>query len=134
MTPHVQTYCSPSTLTNMEEVKVVVLHKTLRCFWRFFQQGAHIPCSYVDGSFVVPESSDSNSGLPKIGVHLTDVLIILTFDLILMINIIVLLYVVMTETSSWMVNFGALLYPLFICLCDCKTASKGHSIYSWFVW
>ena len=35
---------------------------------------------------MVPESSDSNSGLPKIGVHLTDVLIILTFDLILMIN------------------------------------------------
>ena len=90
MTPHVQTYCSPSTLTNMEEVKVVVLHKTLCCFWRFFQHGAHIPCSYVDGSFVVPESSDSNSGLPKIGVHLTDALIILTFDLILMINCITL--------------------------------------------
>ena len=27
-----------------------------------------------------------------------------------------------------MVNFGVLFYPLFICLCDCKTASKGHSI------
>ena len=35
----------------------------------------------------------------------------------------------MTETSSWMVNFGVLLYPLIICLCDCKTTSKGHSIH-----
>ena len=35
----------------------------------------------------------------------------------------------MTETSSWMVNFGVLLYPLIICSCDCKTTSKGHSIH-----
>ena len=36
----------------------------------------------------------------------------------------------MTETSSWIVNFGVLLYPLFICLRDCKTASGVHSIQS----
>ena len=50
-----------------------------------------------------------------------DLLILLTYDLIFMINNIVLPYLVMTEPffwiyyNAWMVNFGV----LFICLCDC---------------
>ena len=39
---------------------------------------------------MVPESSDSKSGLPEIGVHLMDVLIILTLDLIFVIKCITL--------------------------------------------
>ena len=39
---------------------------------------------------MVQESSDSKSGLPEIGVHLMDVLIILTLDLIFVINCITL--------------------------------------------
>ena len=62
-----------------------------------------------------------------------DLLIILTFDLIFMINCITL----HCYDRNFFLDcqFCVLLYPLFIWLCDFKTASKGHSICNnWFVW
>ena len=64
---------------------------------------------------------------------LTDVLIILIFDLIFMINFITLSCndrnVFRTYKKVWMVNFGVLLYPLFICLCDCKQGTQ-YTVYT----